>query len=47
MTTAMLIANEGKIPSKHWNHNSLIKDDCGYTVAMYLSYKGIIPPKEW
>lgn len=34
-----------QIPDKHLNHNPSLQDNSEYTVAMYLAYNEIIPPK--
>ena len=46
MTTAMYIAEKCKqIPDKHWNHGPRLQNNHKFTVAMYLAYNEIIPPK--
>ena len=41
------MAKKGKIPYKEYEHRPNIQDKNGCTVAMYLAYNKIIPPKEW
>lgn len=40
----MFLANNGIIPPEEFNHLSTLKDNKGYTVAMLLAKKEIIPP---
>lgn len=40
----MYLAINGIIPPKEWEHDKLLKDSYGNTVAIYLSEKGIVPP---
>jgi len=43
-TTAYILACHKIIPPSYFNHNSLIKDEKnGSTIAMTLSWKGILP----
>lgn len=35
----------GEIPSDKYQHNPTLKNKDGYTVALLLAEKGIIPPK--
>ncbi len=42
----MILAYEGILPPKEWQHDPTIIDN-SYTVAMYLVSNKIIPPKEW
>ena len=42
----MLLAHEGVIPQE-WHHSPTLRDEDGYTVAILLAHRGIIPPKEW
>ena len=35
------------MPDKKYYHNPNIVSDYGWTVAMLLANKGIVPPKEW
>lgn len=44
-TTAMYSAIKGQIPDKAWEHDPLLKNEDGETVALILAKKGIIPPK--
>lgn len=32
------------VPPKEWEHKPELQDNSGYTVAMYLTYNGIVPP---
>ena len=42
----MYIANYCKcVPDEHWNHNPNVANKNGWTVAMYLANKGVMPPK--
>ena len=43
----MLFADRDIIPPKEWNHDPLIKNVNGQTIALILAGSGIIPPKEW
>ena len=43
----MRLAFNKVIPPREWYHDPTLKESLGYTVAMYLADKGIIPPKEW
>ena len=42
-----MYAKNGLIAPKYWYHDSKLKNNEEYTVAMLLAYNGIIPPKEW
>ena len=44
---ALLLAKNGIIPPKEWNHDATIHNNDNYTVAMYLFENKINPPKEW
>ena len=44
-TVAMKLAESGVIPPKEWEHDSRLSNNYGNTVALLLSYFGIIPPK--
>lgn len=46
-TPAMVEALQGKIPSGNNWHTPELQNNNGWTVAMILAYKGIIPPTEW
>ena len=41
----MIYAKNGLIALKHWYHDSNLKNNEEYTVAIILAHKGIIPPK--
>ena len=41
----MKLAYQGIIPSKEWHHDPTLVNNHGYTVAMKLAFKEIIPPK--
>ena len=43
----MMLASNGIIPPKEWEHNKFIKDEYNRTVAEILSYRGIVPPQHW
>ena len=41
----MLIAeNAGIIPPKEWEHPPYLRDRDGFSVAILLAFRGIIPP---
>ena len=42
-----MYAKNGLIAPKYWNHDSNLKNNDGYTVAMLLANKGVVPPKQW
>lgn len=47
-TTALKLAEKGKLPSKYWHHNTTLTDNIHRrTVAMHLANKGIDPTKYW
>ena len=39
------VFKEKKIPDKRFYHDPTIRDNDNWTVAMYLVYNSIIPPK--
>ena len=41
----MYLANKGREIPKQWKHKPELQNNYGYTVAMKLVSKGIIPPK--
>ena len=43
----MILASNGIIPPREWEHDKFMKDSENYTVAELLSYQGIVPTKEW
>ena len=46
MTAALYIAIYCKcVPDEHWNHDPILHDHDGWTVAKGLIYNAIIPPK--
>ena len=48
MTVAMIYAEHGVIPPKEWEHDPLLTDSEGWTVAMLIAdCCERIPPKEW
>ena len=41
---ALILSFNGIIPPKEWEHDSKLRNYEGYTVAMNLACRGIIPP---
>lgn len=43
-TVARLLAIKGTVPTKYWEHNPELQGYKGFTVALSLALKGIVPP---
>ena len=41
----MILADNGIIPPKEWEHNKKLIDEDGNTVGILLASNGVIPPK--